>query len=203
MKVGRDVAVPRERFVQGMTYDEYKAQMTRNRERLMRNEETVQITDEQLAPFRALSRPLKVAVLTEDWCGDAIAALPVLARIGRESGKLEMRIFLRDQNDDLMSQYMNGEFRSIPVFVFIDEDFYEVGRFVERPATVTAERQRRRKEIYASDPAFGSPDAPPTDLPEDVRGRLSERLQAMRDEMKDFSDREVIRELAEIVQRAA
>lgn len=197
------MTVPRERYVQGMTYDEYKQQMTRNRERLESNEEGVNVTDDLLAPFRALSRPLKVVVLTEDWCGDAIANLPVLARVARESGKLEMRIFLRDQNEDLMEQYMNGEFRSIPVFAFLDEDFNEVGRFIERPASVTAERQRRRKEIYASDPAFGSPDAPPTDLPEDVRARLSERLQVMRDDMKDFSDREVIRELAEIVTHAA
>ncbi|MGH2451064.1 MAG: thioredoxin family protein [Candidatus Limnocylindria bacterium] len=195
------MTVPRERFVQGMTYDEYKQQMTRNRERLEQNEEGVKITDENLAPFRAVPRPLKVMVLTEDWCGDAIANVPVLARLARESGKLEMRLFLRDQNDDLMQQYMNGQFRSIPVFAFFDENFHEVGRFIERPASVTAERQKRRARIYASDPAFGSPDAPIADLPEDVRARLSEKLQAMRDEMKDLSDREVIRELAEIVRR--
>ena len=38
--------VTRERFEQGMTYEEYKAQMTRNRERLEGNEQNLQLSHE-------------------------------------------------------------------------------------------------------------------------------------------------------------
>ncbi|HET8632205.1 MAG TPA: thioredoxin family protein [Thermomicrobiales bacterium] len=198
------MAVTRERFEQGMSYDEYKAQMTRNRERLEANERDLQLTDAQLAPFKNLKQPLNVLVLGEDWCGDVIANLPILARIAQESGKLNLRIFLRDQNLDLMDQYLkNGEFRSIPVFAFLDDNFNEVGRFIERPNSVTELRAQKRRELFAQNPRFGSPDTPIDQLPEDVRTDLMQATNAMREETAPFANREVVRELGEIAGRAA
>ncbi len=196
--------VTRERFEQGMTYEEYKAQMTRSRDRLEANEQNLQLSQEDLAPFTGLSQPLNVLVLAEDWCGDVIANLPILGRLAQESGKLNLRVFLRDQNLDIMDQYLNqGAHRSIPVFVFFDEDFNEIGRFTERPDSVTELRATKRQEIYQQHPEFGSPDAPATELPEDIRANLTQALNAMREEMTDFANREVIRELRAIVERAA
>ena len=196
--------VTRERFEQGMTYEEYKAQMTRNRERLEANERNLQLSEEDLAPFKGLSQPLNVLALGEDWCGDVIANLPILARLAQDSGKLNVRVFLRDQNLDIMDQYLkNGEFRSIPVFVFFDQDFNEVGRFTERPDSVTELRAQKREEIYRQHPEFGSPSTPATELPEDVRANLTQALDAMRNETAEFANREVIRELGAIVERAA
>lgn len=198
------MTITRERFESGMTYDDFKARMTRNRERLEANEQALQLTPEDLEPFRRLPRPLDVLVLAEDWCGDVVANLPILARIARESGKLNLRIFLRDQNLDIMDQYLNrGVFRSIPVFVFFDEQMNEIGRFVERPDSVTELRERRRREIYAQHPEFGSPDAPPHDLPEEVRIELNRAITAMREEIRPFAEREVVRELRAIVERVA
>ena len=46
---------------------------------------------------------------------------------------VEMRIFLRDENPDLMDQFLkNGLYRSIPVIVFLDEHMNEIARFIER-----------------------------------------------------------------------
>src|SRR5256886_1370590 len=198
------MTIDRSRFDQGMTYDAYKAQMTRNRERLEENEKRVDLGKEDLAAFRGLPRPVKVLVLAEDWCGDVIANLPVLGRLARESGKLDVRVFLRDQNDDIMQRYLNkGQFKSIPVFVFFDEAFKELGHWIERPASVTDLRARRRAEIYAAHPEFGAADAPIDQLPEDVRGRLQAEMQKMRDDTTAFANAEVVRELRELVTRVA
>ena len=196
------MAVTRERFEMGMTYDEYKAQMTRNRERFEANERQVELDADDLAAFRRLPRPLNVLVLAEDWCGDVIANVPVLGRLAAESGKLNLRVFPRDQNPDLMDQYLNqGQFRSIPVFAFFDDEFREVGRWIERPAAVTKLREEKRREIYARNPELGSPDAPVDQLPEEARTKLAELIAEMRQEMAPFSNREVIRELRAIVER--
>ncbi|OLC58824.1 MAG: thiol reductase thioredoxin [Chloroflexi bacterium 13_1_40CM_4_68_4] len=197
------MAITRERFQQGLTYDAWKSQMTRNRERFEENERGAPLTERDLAAFRALPRPLHVLVLAEDWCGDVVANLPILGRIALESGKLELRVFLRDQNLDLIDQYLNeGKFRSIPVFAFFDDDFRELAVFIERPRSVTELRERKRREIYASDPSYGLPADPADKLPEDVRQRLQEALVGMRTETKPFADREVVRELRELVARA-
>ena len=198
------MTIDRARFNQGLTYDAFKAQMTRNRERLEENEKRVDLAKESVAAFRALPRPVKVVVLAEDWCGDVIANLPVLGRLAQESETLDVRIFLRDQNDDIMQRYMNkGQFKSIPVFVFFDEDFRELGHWIERPASVTEIRAKRRKEIFAAHPEFGSPDAPVDALPEEVRVRLQGELAKMREDTTKFANAEVVRELREIATRVA
>jgi thioredoxin family protein len=196
--------IDRARFDKGLSYDAYKAQMTRNRDRLEENEQRVDLSKDDLAAFRALPRTVKVLVLAEDWCGDVIANLPVLGRLAKDSGKLDVRIFLRDQNDDIMQGYLNkGQFKSIPVFVFLDDDFRELGHWIERPASVTEVRAKHRKSIFAAHPEFGSPDTPVDQLAEDVRLRLQSELAKMRDETTKFANAEVVRELREIATRVA
>ncbi|MGH2472660.1 MAG: thioredoxin family protein [Candidatus Limnocylindria bacterium] len=198
------MTIDRARFDKGLTYDGFKSQMTRNRERLEENERRVELGTDELAPFRALPRPVKVVVLAEDWCGDVLANLPVLGRLAKDSGKLDVRIFLRDQNDDIMQRYLNqGQFKSIPVFAFFDDDFRELGHWIERPASVTEVRAKRRREIFAAHPEFGSPDAPVDQLSEDARVRLQAELAKMRDETTRFANAEVVRELREIATRVA
>ena len=194
------MTLTKERFATGLTYDAYKESMTRNRERVEANEQKVQLDAEAVRFFRSLPRPVNVVVLAEDWCGDVIANLPVLGRLAKEAGTLNVRVFYRDQNDDLMQQWLNqGKFKSIPVFAFFDESFRELGHWIERPSSVTELRARKRKEIFAAHPEFGSPDSPPDALPEDVRVRLQAELQKMRDETTAFANAEVQRELRELV----
>jgi thioredoxin family protein len=198
------MTIDRERFEQGLTYDAYKGQMTRNRDRIEANELGVRIAPEDLAAVRGLPRPLHVVVLAEDWCGDVVANLPVLGRLASDSGKLDVRIFLRDQNDDIMQRYLNqGKYKSIPVFVFFDQAFREIGHWIERPASVTELRARRRREIFAAHPEFGSPDAPVDQLSDEIRAQLQAEVQKMREETTPFANAEVIRELRELVTRVA
>src|SRR5687767_8402231 len=128
MSKGTIMSVTRERFGQGLTYDAYKAQMTRNRDRFDINEQAVELKSDDITFFAELDGPLHVLVLAEDWCGDVIANLPVLGRLAAASGTLDIRVFLRDQNLDLIDQYLkDGQYRSIPVFVFFDATFQELG----------------------------------------------------------------------------
>lgn len=195
--------IDRARFATGLTYDEYKAQMTRNRDRVEANEARVQIDPEDLEAFRSLNGPIHVLTLAEDWCGDVIANLPVLGKLAREAGTLDVRIFLRDQNKDLMQRYLNqGKYESIPVFAFFDDAFNEIGVFTERPASVTERRAEQRRNLHAEHPEFGAYGAPADTLPEDVRARLTAEVTRLRDEDAAWANREVIRALREIVERS-
>jgi hypothetical protein len=195
--------IDRARFATGLTYDEYKRQMTRNLDRIEANEARVAIDPADLETFRSLNGPIHVLALAEDWCGDVIANLPVLGTLARESGTLDLRIFLRDQNKDLMQRYLNqGKFESIPVFVFFDDAFNELGVFTERPATVTERRVEQRKQIHAEHPEFGAYGGPPDALAADARARLTAEITRRRDEDVPWANREVIRALREIVERS-
>lgn len=197
------MAVTRQQFEAGLTYEAFKAQMTRNLDRLTANEDRITIEPTDLEAFRSLPRPLKVLAIAEDWCGDVVANLPVLGRLAAESGKLDVRVALRDSTEVIDSYLNQGTFKSIPVFVFLDEDFNEIGVFIERPDSVTAQRAEHRAQMFAEHPDLGSPDTPPDQMTDAQRAKYQELTQANRDAMFDWANGEVIRELRAIVERAA
>jgi len=198
------MTLDRARWDKGITYDAFKAAMTRNQERFAQNEARVVVDPETIRVFKALPKRLLVLVLAEDWCGDVIANLPVLGRLANEVATLDVRVFYRDQNLDLMERWLNqGKYQSIPVFVLFDQEFRELGHWIERPASVTERRAQERKKIFAAHPEFGSPDAPVDQLPEEVRTRLQAELQKMRDDTIPFANAEVQRELRELVTAVA
>lgn len=195
--------IDRARFDTGLTYDAYKEQMTRNRERVEANEARVRIDPADLEAFQALNGPIHVLALAEDWCGDVIANLPVLGVLARESGTLDLRVFLRDQNPDLMRRYLNqGKYESIPVFAFFDDAFSETGVFIERPATVTERRAEQRRQIHAEHPEFGPAGGAADALPDDARAKLTAEITKRREDDVAWANREVIRALREIVERS-
>jgi hypothetical protein len=195
--------IDRARFATGLTYQGFKDQMTRNRDRVDANEAQATFDQEDLAAFRSLNGPIHVLALAEDWCGDVVANLPVLGKLAQQTGTLDVRVFLRDQNKDLMQQYLNqGKFESIPVFAFFDDAFKEIGVFTERPASVTERRAEQRRQIHAEHPEFGAYGGPPDALADDVRARLTAEVTKRREDDVAWANREVVRALREIVERS-
>ena len=83
--------------------------------------------------------PAKVLALGEDWCPDVFRGLPVMVRIAEAAG-MELRIFPRDDNLDIMDEFLNrGESQSIPTFVFYTRDHRYIAHWIERPARANAE----------------------------------------------------------------
>jgi len=140
--------VTKERFAQGMTVQQYLDQMGTNKDTFMKFLGDIKIKPEDKKALDALGKKLKVMVITEDWCGDALYNCPVLFKLVEGNPNIETRVFLRDKNPDLMDQYLNkGMFRSIPVFAFFDENMNEVARLLERPPKVTEELEAKMLEV--------------------------------------------------------
>ena len=143
--------VTRERFEQGMTFQQYLDQMGTNKETFTKFLSEIKIRPEDKEALAKLGKKLKVMVITEDWCGDALYNVPVLAKLVEGTPNIELRVFLRDKNADLMDQYLNqGMFRSIPVFAFFDENMNEVARLLERPAKITEQLEKKMLEVRRS-----------------------------------------------------
>jgi hypothetical protein len=123
-------------YEKGMSPDVYIESMEKHKENLLH------IYDEYTLPqddafFRKLREDdLRVIVLTEDWCGDAMLNIPILLRLA-EAGNMDVRMLLRDDNLELMDQYLtNGKSRSIPIFIFIDKDGNEAAKWGPRAETL-------------------------------------------------------------------
>ena len=118
----KESVVTPDRFKSGLTYDEYVARIQRNREKFEYNYRETKLSNEDASACRSLASrqegPSKVLALGEDWCPDVFRGLPVMARIAETAG-MELRIFPRDDNLDIMGEFLNrGESQSIPTFVF-------------------------------------------------------------------------------------
>ena len=124
--------ITRERFAEGLTLSQYLEQMGMNRDRFVRGFDAAPVRGVDV--LERLGKATKLLVITEDWCGTSLAYVPGVAKLVESRPDIEMRIFLRDENPDVMEQFLKrGLYRSIPVFAFFDEDMNELARFIEQP----------------------------------------------------------------------
>ncbi len=128
--------VTKERFEQGLTLREYVDKMRFNREQFVEAIEETTLGPEDTRLLERLAGTKRVLVISEDWCGTCMAHVPYVAKLVEGRPNIEMRLFPRDANLDLMDQYLKkGRYRSIPVFAFFDEEMNELARFLEcRPS---------------------------------------------------------------------
>ena len=128
--------VTKERFEQGLTLQEYVDKMRFNREQFVEAIDETTLGPEGPRLLERLAGTRRVLVISEDWCGTCMAHVPYVAKLVESRPNIEMRLFPRDANLDLMDQYLKqGRYRSIPVFAFFDEDMNELARFLEcRPS---------------------------------------------------------------------
>lgn len=123
----------------------------------------VRLPPELVEAARSCPGTWRLLALSEDWCGDAVNTLPVIARFAEEAG-WELRVLERDLNPDLMDRHLtDGRSRSIPVIIVYDEDFEEVGWWGPRPEKLQdwvlsegqglekGERYRELRRWYAKD----------------------------------------------------
>jgi hypothetical protein len=129
--------MPKERFEQATTFDQYVERMKVNKETMLQFTEEVKVPAEDVEWWKKQGN-LKVLALTYDGCGDALYNIPVLAKISKLAGNVDLRVVQRDENLDLMDQYKNqGIYRSVPTFIFMDEGLNEVGNLKERAESMS------------------------------------------------------------------
>ena len=142
-----DSPITKERFAKGKTFNEYLESGIKNRNLFEDNYNGTQVSDEQKAKLKKLVETKKLdhlVVIGEDWCPDVYRGAGVAARIAEAAG-IEMRFFERDQNNDMIQDYRkDGQFESIPVYVFYDADHKEMGHFIERPKLANEQMHETR-----------------------------------------------------------
>jgi hypothetical protein len=126
-----------QRFSKGMTWKDYVGQMGDTAARTQENYEKSTLSDDERKFFSGITGVRYILMLAENWCGDVHRNSPLVARIAEAIPGAELRVFLRDQNLDLTDCFLNNGYRSIPVVVFFDQDWNEIGRWIERAHAAT------------------------------------------------------------------
>jgi len=128
----------KDRYDSAPTFEQYLEGVDRNRELWHAIYDRAEIPAELIAAARSGGSGWRLLALSEDWCGDAVNTLPVIARLAREMG-WDLRVLSRDANPDLMDAHLtDGRSRSIPVVIAYDEAFREIGSWGPRPEEIQA-----------------------------------------------------------------
>jgi Thioredoxin len=127
-----------QRFATGLTWKDYMAQMGDTRARTEENYAKSRLTDDERKFFSGITQVRYALMLAENWCGDVHRNSPLLAHICEAMPGCELRVFFRDKESDLRDTFLNNGYQSIPVIVFFDKDWNEIGRWIERAHAATA-----------------------------------------------------------------
>lgn len=152
----QESVVTPERFESGYTWQRFfDERVIRNREKFQYNYDETLISEDDAAALRRLAAlpngPARVLALGEDWCPDVFRGLPVIARVAEAAG-IELRVFPRDDNMDIMNEFLNqGEHQSIPTVVFYTRDQRYIAHWIERPAKANAELDEIQKLFVGLD----------------------------------------------------
>jgi len=72
-------------------------------------------------------------LITETWCGDAANSVPLIAKLAALNDHIDLKVVMRDENTDLMDQFLTKGGRSIPKLIGLDEELNVLFDWGPRP----------------------------------------------------------------------
>jgi hypothetical protein len=95
-----------------------------------------EITEETKYQLMQIKSPQTWTVLTEAWCGDAAHSIGFIYKMAVLNPLITFEWKLRDENLDLMDQYLTNGGRSIPKLIVTDDQNKEVFNWGPRPKEI-------------------------------------------------------------------
>ncbi|ANU26070.1 thioredoxin family protein [Planococcus versutus] len=144
-------------FETGITLESYMAQMESNQQKSYSIYEKFALPEDP--EFMTLLKTKKphILAITEDWCGDAMMNNAILRKI-TDAAHLEVHCVYRDENLELMDQYLTDGGRSIPKYIFLSEEgvvlgswgprAFKVQEFVDEKKSVLPEKDDSHYEHH-------------------------------------------------------
>lgn len=104
-----------------------------NNKRMQRLDKTLKTPEFIDEKIDTLKNKRTFLLLAEGWCGDAAQLTPIINHVTEKSDNLDLKIVLRDENEDLMNQFLTNGGKSIPKLIILDEDNNVINTWGPRP----------------------------------------------------------------------
>jgi thiol-disulfide isomerase/thioredoxin len=126
-----------------------------NEQRMRRWDKKIEIPELEKTKIKNFNAKVFWLVITESWCGDAAHVLPVINKVAELNPNINLRIVLRDDNEDLMNLFLTNGSKSIPKLIMLDANTFEVlGVFGPRPSKATKMVEDYKKDHGTLTPEF-------------------------------------------------
>ncbi len=136
----------KERFYQGQSFPEYLSTVQDNKSQWETNYQQYEVSPETKAILSQVKQKFYVLAICEDWCGDSVRNLPVMAKLVENLPGSEMKVLRRDLNLDLMDRYTVDGKKKIPTVVFLDSNFKEMAVWIEKPGNAWQLQEKFKNE---------------------------------------------------------
>lgn len=111
----------------GPVQNESRANYTKlNNQRMKRLDKQTRLSEEAVNVAGKVNKDFTWLVLTESWCGDAAQTLPVINKFSEANKNIDLKVVLRDENDELMDKFLTNGSKSIPKLIVIENKSKEV-----------------------------------------------------------------------------
>lgn len=125
-----------------------------NLQRIKRLDKMAVLSQELIAQLTSLKKQWHWTLILEGWCGDGGQIIPYINKMAALSDKISLNIILRDENPEIMDNYLTNGTRSIPILICEDvESNRELGFWGPRPLKVLEwiEEFKQNNPAYTSD----------------------------------------------------
>ncbi len=110
---------------------------TLNDARMNRLDKKIKLTHSAKEALKSTKEKQTWLLITEGWCGDAAQIAPVINKMSIESDKVDLKVVLRDENENLMNQFLTNGSKSIPKLVVLNEENEVISSWGPRPSIAT------------------------------------------------------------------
>ena len=126
-----------------------------NNRRMKRWDKTVKVTEDIQERIANYNGDLTWLVITESWCGDAAHVIPVLNKLAELNEGIDLKLVFRDENPELMDQFLTNGGRAIAKLIMIDNISGEVkDTFGPRPSEATQMVNEYKQKFGKLTPEF-------------------------------------------------
>lgn len=108
-----------------------------NASRMKRLDKTIKISDETKNEIQQIETPQTWLLITEGWCGDAAQNLPVIHKMAALNENINLKLVLRDENEDLIDLFLTNGGRAIPKLIVLDKENNVINTWGPRPTVAT------------------------------------------------------------------
>jgi hypothetical protein len=104
-----------------------------NYHRYLRIQKIFKVSEALKKVVRAIEKPQLWLIITEESCGDSAQTIPCIYNISQMNPQITLKFLYRDENPEIMDQYLTDEKRRIPKLIAFDEEGNELFRWGPRP----------------------------------------------------------------------
>ncbi|MBI1784061.1 thioredoxin family protein, partial [Candidatus Sumerlaeota bacterium] len=118
----------------GVKFHDFVFFSQKNVEKMKANYAQTEILPALADQVKGWKDEIRILVLGADWCGDAVANVPSIARLAEINPKIELRILDRDRHDELMGHFLTNGGKAIPKAIIAPANMMRYVTWGPRPA---------------------------------------------------------------------